>query len=108
MSVPDQFSSVTALTRANVYFDGKVVSHTIFLADGSKKTLGVVLPGVYSFDTNVAERMEIVQGRARVTLPGTTNPVQVIAGESFDVPAKALFTIDVEAEPLHYVCSYLG
>jgi purine/pyrimidine-nucleoside phosphorylase len=69
-----QFSNVTALAKANVYFDGKVVSHTILFADGSKKTLGLIYPGSYHFGTDKAERMEIVAGDCQVVLDGQVSP----------------------------------
>ena len=64
-----QFSNVTALTKSNVYFDGKVISHKIILADGSEKTLGVMLPGEFTFDTSVAEVMTVTSGEMNVLLP---------------------------------------
>ena len=80
-SSPAQFSGVTVLSKANVYFDGNVVSHTVLFADGSKKTLGLIRPGSYHFNTGAPERMEIVAGSCQVTLDGATGthsaPVRV-------------------------------
>ena len=69
------FSQVTVDTKANVYFDGKVVSHTVHFADGSKKTLGLIYPGEYHFGTAAAERMEIIAGSCEVTLDGQQETV---------------------------------
>ncbi len=102
-----EFSNVTALAKANIYFDGKVVSHTILFADGSKKTLGVIFPGSYHFGTAAAERMEIVDGSCEVTLDGESASRPISAGSSFDVPANSGFTIAV-ADNCQYVCSFLS
>jgi len=102
-----QFSNVTAVAKANVYFDGKVVSHTILFADGSKKTLGLIYPGSYHFGTDAAERMEITDGACVVTLDGSTASRTYAAGSHFDVPAKSGFTIAVDSGIVQYVCSFL-
>ena len=101
-----QFENVTALAEGNVYFDGKVISHTILLSDESKKTLGVILPGEYHFGTEAAELMEIIAGSCSYVLDGTETKNEVAAGSSFNVPANSGFTITV-TEPCHYVCSFL-
>lgn len=103
-----QFENVTALAEGNIYFDGKVISHSILLPDGSQKTLGVILPGSYHFGTEAAELMEIVSGSCEVVLDGSEEKNGVAAGSSFDVPANSGFTISVETEPCHYVCSFLS
>lgn len=102
-----EFSNVTALAKANIYFDGKVVSHTILFADGSKKTLGVIFPGSYHFGTAAAERMDIVEGSCSYVLDGQTAKNVVAAGSSFDVPANSGFTIEVP-NSCQYVCSFLA
>lgn len=102
-----QFSNVTALAKANVYFDGKVVSHTILFADGSKKTLGLIYPGSYHFGTDKAERMEIVAGDCQVVLDGQLSPIGYGAGTFFDVAAKSGFTIVVAGGICEYVCSFI-
>ncbi len=101
-----EFSNVTATAKANIYFDGKVVSHTLRLADGSKKTLGLIYPGEYHFATDAAERMDITAGTCQVKLDGETKLVRYAAGSGFDVPAHAGFSIVVEAGITEYVCSF--
>ena len=103
-----QFENVTAIARGNVYFEGKVISHTILTADGERKTLGVILPGSYYFGTEAAERMEIVGGACSYVLKDTEGSVAVPNGGSFEVPANSGFTISVEGEPCHYICSFLA
>src|SRR3954468_18842519 len=95
-SIPKDFSGVTAVTKANVYFDAKVVSHTILFQDGSKKTLGLIYPGKFHFGTDKAERMEIVAGNCRVKIDGKESDITYAAGQSFDVPAKSGFDIEVK------------
>ena len=107
-TIPTEFKSVTAVAKANVYFDGKVVSHTILFADASKKTLGLIYPGKFHFGTDQAERMEIVAGSCAVKLDGQTAIVTYGAGEHFDVPAKSGFDIEVASGICEYICSFLG
>ncbi len=110
MSHPASFSDVTVDTKANVYFDGNVVSHTVRFADGAKKTLGLIRPGTYHFGTAAAERMEIVAGACSVVLDGTTETSSYTAGTHFDVPANSGFTITVGegGELCEYICSFLS
>mgnify|MGYP003916452543 CR=1 FL=1 len=101
------FQNVTADAKANVYFDGKVVSHTIHFADQSKKTLGLIYPGKYHFGTAAPERMEIIAGACRVVLDGTTETLAIEAGSSFDVAGNSGFTIEVGDGICEYICSFL-
>ena len=106
-SIPSQFAHVTVVTKANVYFDGKVVSHSVLFADGAKKTLGLIYPGSYHFGTDAPERMEIVAGTCQVTLDGQTTVNTYAAGTHFDVAGKSGFTIEVPAGLCEYICSFL-
>lgn len=107
MSIPAQFENVTAVTKANVYFDGKVVSHSLLFADGSKRTLGLIYPGKFHFGTDKAERMEIVAGSCSVKLDGSSETRSYGAGEAFDVPAKSGFDIEVASGICEYICSFI-
>jgi uncharacterized protein YaiE (UPF0345 family) len=107
-NIPQQFNNVTVLAKANVYFDGKVVSHSILFADGSKKTIGLVYPGAYHFGTDKAERMELIAGQCRVKLDGQVTWTAYAAGQAFDVPAKSGFDIDVTTGICEYICSFIG
>jgi len=107
-NLPAQFAGVTVVTKANVYFDGKVVSHSVVFADGCKKTLGLIYPGSYHFGTGAPERMEIVAGSCKVTLDGQTAVTSYNAGEYFDVPGKSGFTIEVASGLCEYICSFLA
>ena len=107
-TTPTQFPGVTAVTKANVYFDGKVVSHSILFPDGSKKTLGLIYPGKFHFGTDKAERMEIVAGACAVKLDGQAAGKEYAAGSFFDVPAKSSFDIEVKSGLCEYICSFLG
>ena len=108
MSIPTEFRGVTALTKANIYFDGKVVSHSLLFPDGTKKTLGLIYPGKFHFGTDKAERMEIVAGQCSVKLDGQTTTSTYSGGQAFEVPAKAGFDIEVSQGICEYVCSFLG
>lgn len=105
---PAHFANVTVVPKANVYFDGNVVSHTIILPTNEKKTLGLIRPGKFHFNTEAAERMEIVAGSCRVTLDGKTEPMDFSAGTAFDVPGKSGFSIEVTHGLCEYICSFLS
>jgi uncharacterized protein YaiE (UPF0345 family) len=107
LSIPTEFKGVSAVTKANVYFDGKVVSHSLLFPDGSKKTLGLIYPGKYHFGTDKAEIMEIVAGACSVTLDGQGATTDYAAGKSFDVPAKSGFNIEVKSGICEYICSFV-
>ncbi len=99
------FSNVTLTTKANVYFDGKCISHSFTLADGTKKSVGIVLPSTLTFNTGAAEIMECVAGSCEYKLKGTDAWVQSSAGQSFNVPANSAFDIRV-GEAYHYICHF--
>ncbi|MCW1884794.1 pyrimidine/purine nucleoside phosphorylase [Luteolibacter flavescens] len=105
-SFPTSFDGVSVATKANVYFDGKVISHSLILADGRKKSLGVIFPGEFHFGTAAPEVMEITAGSCEVVLDGTTETLAVSAGSSFDVPGDSGFTIRVTGEHCEYICSF--
>lgn len=100
-----EFKGVTVVKKANAYFDGKVTSRTVLFADGTKKTLGIMLPGEYEFGTEAAETMEILAGELDVELPGITGKKSFAAGDVFDVPAQAKFRLWVKTLT-DYCCSY--
>lgn len=108
MALPDQFENVSVVCKANVYFGGKVVSHTVLSPDGTRRTLGVVLPGAFAFNTSASERMEIVAGRCRVRRKGESDWKTYEAGSAFDVPGNSAFEIEVaEADAAaHYICTF--
>ena len=102
-----EFNHVTVVREANIYFGGKVTSRTVRFADGSRKTLGIMLAGEYSFDTAAAEVMEILGGEMDVRLPGSTHWKTYRTGESFEVPARSSFDLVVK-DFADYCCSYLN
>lgn len=102
-----EFNNVTIVQKANVYFDGRVTSRTIIFPDGSKKTLGIMLPGEYEFNTDARELMEIYAGDLEVSLPGAEGWQTVKGGESFEVPANSKFGLKVKTV-MDYCCSFLA
>ena len=106
-SLPTEFPNVTALTKANIYFDGKVVSHSLVLLDGSKKTLGLIYPGTYHFGTDKAELMQIVAGACTVKLDGASATADYSGDQAFEVPAKSGFDITVSEGICEYICSFI-
>jgi len=105
MSTP-QIDGVTVTTQANVYFDGKCVSHNITLADGRKASVGVVLAATLTFNTGAPETMECVAGGCEYKLDGSNVWVASNPGERFSVPGNSKFDIRV-ASAYHYIC-YFG
>lgn len=95
----------TVATKANVYFDGKCVSHTVTLADGTRKSVGVILAASLTFNTGEPEIMETVAGSCSVKLPGSEAWQTFGPGESFSVPGKASFDIRVD-DSYHYICHF--
>jgi purine/pyrimidine-nucleoside phosphorylase len=102
-----EITNATIHAKANVYFEGRVISHTVITADGDHKTVGVILPGSFHFGTGKAERMEIIEGTCVVALDGSEKTTTHAAGQSFEVPANSGFTITVKADTCHYICSFL-
>lgn len=105
-SAPEKFENVSVLCKANVYFDGKVVSHTVVFPGGARKTLGLIYPGTYTFKTGAPERMEIVAGSCRARIAGESAWKDYPAGAFFDVPGDSAFDIAVEEGIAEYVCSF--
>jgi uncharacterized protein YaiE (UPF0345 family) len=101
-----EFKNVTVVREANIYFDGKVTSRTVLFGDGSKKTLGVMLPGEYEFGTGDKEIMEIFSGDLDVLLPGEKAWKTVKDGESFEVAANSKFRLKVR-KLSDYCCSFI-
>lgn len=99
-----QFDYVSVSKKANVYFDGKCVSHAITLADGTRKSVGVILPSTLRFDLNTREVMEVVDGTAYVSINGAPEQAFIV-GQSWTVEAGGYFIIRAEL-PVHYVCHF--
>lgn len=106
MAITAKLDGVAVTTQASVYFDGKCVSHGVQFADGTKKSVGVILPAALTFNTGAPEIMEGVAGSCRVRLKGEADWKAYGAGESFNVPGNASFDIEVAGEPYHYICHF--
>jgi uncharacterized protein YaiE (UPF0345 family) len=102
----DKLEKVTLTLKANVYFDGKVISHTVHAPDGTRKTVGLIFPGSYTFDTGAPERMDLLAGGCRVKQAGESAWKTYNPGESFKVPGKSSFEIAVDQGLAEYLCSY--
>lgn len=100
-----EIANVTVSTKANVYFDGKCVSHTIITAAGVRKSVGVILPASLTFTTGAPEVMELVEGECRVRLAGHAEWSTYTGGHSFKVPGNSSFEIQA-LSPLHYICHF--
>jgi uncharacterized protein YaiE (UPF0345 family) len=101
-----EFRNVTIVREANIYFDGKVTSRTVLFPDGSKKTLGIMLPGEYEFKTGDKEIIEVLGGSLDVLLPQSKNWCSFRGGDSFTAPARSKFSLRVK-ELTDYCCSFV-
>jgi uncharacterized protein YaiE (UPF0345 family) len=104
----EKIDNISVTTKANVYFGGKCVSHGISFADGTKKSVGVILPASLTFNTGAPEIMECVGGACEYKLPGSDNWLRSGPGETFSVPGNTSFDIRVsEADAAyHYICHF--
>ena len=103
----DRLEQVTIIKKANVYYEGKVTSRTVLFADGTKKTLGIILPGKYSFGMAEREHMEILGGVLKALLPGESAWQSFSEGQAFEVPANSRFECEAEGV-CDYCCSYIA
>jgi len=103
----DRFKNVTAVKKANIYFEGKVTSRTLLFEDGTKKTLGIMMPGQYEFSTGDKENMEVLAGAFHVLLPDSDTWITYEEGQSFDVPSNSAFKISTD-QVSDYCCSYIN
>jgi hypothetical protein len=102
-----EFNNVNITREANIYFDGKVTSRVITFEDASTKTLGIMMPGNYTFSTAEPEFMEILAGNLVYRLDDSNKWLTVKGGESFNVPGNSSFDLKV-TDLVDYCCSYLG
>ena len=100
-----QFDNVSVVKQGNVFFDGKCVSHSVLFNDGSRKTVGVILPSTLTFNVGVPEIMEITSGTCRVKLGDESEFKTFAVGSQFSVPANGKFVIEAD-EVVNYVCSF--
>jgi len=104
----DRIDNVSVSKKANVFFSGKCVSHSVFFPDGSRKTVGVVLPNSQlTFNVDAPELMEISGGECQVKIAGESSYKTYAEGSSFKVAAKNSFDIHTGVDAVHYVCSFV-
>lgn len=100
-----QFDNVSVIKKGNVFFDGKCVSHSVLFADGTRRTVGVILPGTLTFNIGAPEIMEITDGTCRVKIGNAAEFTPYGAGSRFSVPANGSFVIEAD-DVVNYVCSF--
>lgn len=100
-----QFDHVSIIKKANIYLDGKCISHTVIFPDGTRKTVGVILPSTITFGTDSPEIMEIVEGKCRVRIGEDGEWKTYEGGQRFRVPGTSRFELEA-LEPVHYVCHF--
>ncbi len=102
----EELKNITIKKEANIYYDGKVTSRSIVLEDGSVQSLGIMLPGEYTFGTDAAEIMEMMSGELEIRLPGETEFKTLSTPETFNVPANSSFDLKIHTVT-DYCCSYI-
>ncbi len=102
----DKLENVSIVKKSNVYFEGKVTSRTVLLTGGDRKTLGIMMPGQYDFETMDKEYMELLAGKLEVLLPDCEEWITIKAGQTFEIPAHSKFKI-IAQELSDYCCSYI-
>jgi len=102
-----QFDQVSVIKKANVYFDGKCISHSVLFTNGTRKSIGVILPNaILTFNTGASEIMEIIDGYCRAKV-AESEWKTFRAGEQFNVAANTRFDIEaLDNSPVHYVCHF--
>ena len=103
----DKYKDVNVDKIANIYFEGNVISRNIFLKDGSRKTLGVMLPGNYEFSTETRELMEIMSGKLNLKIQNDEEWKLIKDGMDFNIPKNSSFQVEV-LELVNYTCSYFN
>ena len=105
-NMPERFDDVSVICKANIYFEGRVISHTVLFKDGRKKSVGLIFPGAFKFNTDAPERMEITVGSCKVRRAGEEQWTSCPEGTFFNVPGRSSFEISVDDGILEYVCSF--
>lgn len=100
-----KFENVNLVKEANIYFGGQVTSRTVEFSDGTTKTLGIMMPGEYTFNTADKEIMEMLSGDLEVKLPGEDWKT-LSTPETFEVDANSAFDVKVKTIT-DYCCSYI-
>jgi len=100
-----EFNNVSIAKAANVLFDGNITSRSIEFEDGSRKTLGIMLPGEYELNTVHAEIMDIQRGKLEVRLPAE-DWVEYNGPATFEIPANSKFKLRVHSL-VDYCCSFI-
>lgn len=104
--LPSQLDHVSIKLKANVYFDGGVISHTIAGANQPRRTIGIIQPGEYHFETDAAEQMDIISGTCRVRFKGQSMWKTFVAGQTFTIEGKSSFDIAVDNDLAEYLCTF--
>jgi uncharacterized protein YaiE (UPF0345 family) len=102
----EQLDHVTLTLKANIYFDGGVVSHTVTDQAGARRTVGIIRPGNYHFNTDAPERMDLIAGACKVKLAGEKEWKAYREGQVFLVGAKSSFDITVDSGLTEYLCTF--
>ena len=100
-----EIKNATIVKAANIYYDGKVTSRTVNLSDGTTQSLGIMMPGSYTFGTNEAEIMEMLSGELEIKLPNEEWKT-LKTPETFNVPANSSFDLKIKTVT-DYCCSYI-
>ena len=93
------------MLSVNSYFEDKVKSIG-FDQNGNAISVGVMLPGNYTFGTNAAEKMTVISGSLEIKRTTDIDWVIFASGEDFSVEGNSSFEVKVSLETA-YLCEYL-
>lgn len=100
-----EFKNISISKEANILYDGNITSRSITFEDGSKKTLGIMLPGEYELNTVNKEVIDINSGVLEVMLPAE-DWVEYTAPATIEIAQNSKFKLRVSSL-VDYCCSFI-
>ncbi len=100
-----EFNNISIEKEANILYGGNITSRSITFEDGSKKTLGIMLPGEYELNTVNKELIDINSGTVEVMLPAE-DWVEYVSPAIIEIPQNSKFKLRVTSL-VDYCCSFI-
>lgn len=92
------------MLKVNEYFEGRVKS-IAFNTPTLPATVGVMVPGEYTFNTAAKEAVTIVSGSMEIQQPDSDSWHTYQPGDTFYVAADSAFKLKI-SEDTAYLCLY--
>ncbi len=100
-----EFTNISIAKQANILYDGNITSRSITFEDGSKKTLGIMLPGEYELNTVNKTVLEINTGAVNVMLPAE-DWVEYVSPAKIEIDQNSKYKLRV-ISLVDYCCSFI-